>query len=84
MRSAAFTDKVVAFSRTLRLRGKKERRNVTREEEARRRQKQIKTISERRQSKIKLEKTRSGRERCEKKGGDRKKRGCASMLKIFV
>lgn len=29
MRSAAFTDKVIAFSRTLRLRGKKERRNDT-------------------------------------------------------
>lgn len=83
MRSAAFTDKVIAFSRTLRLRGKKERRNVTREEEARRRQKQIKTISETRQSKIKLEKTRSVGERCEKRGGI-ERRGCASMLKIFV
>lgn len=47
MRSAALTDKVIAFSRTLRLWGKKERRKDTQEEEARRRQKEIKTFSER-------------------------------------
>lgn len=33
MHSAKLTDKVIAFSRTLRLRGKKERRKKTQEEE---------------------------------------------------
>lgn len=69
MRSAAFTDKVIAFSRTLRLRGKKERRNATQEEEARRRQKEIKTISARRQIKRSGGGNRSGK--CGKKMGRR-------------
>lgn len=76
MRSAAFTDKVIAFSRTLRLRGKNERRNATQEEEARRRQKEIKTISARRQ--IKRSGGGNGSEKCEKKWGDGTKRGCAT------
>lgn len=44
MRSAALTGKVTAFSRTLRLGGKKERRNDTQEEKARRRQKRNEDI----------------------------------------
>ena len=55
MRSAALTGKVTAFSRTLRLRGKKERRKDTQEEEedVRTRQKEIKTLNDRKLSEIK-------------------------------